>query len=154
MLRSPLRPDPRILLALLVALPLAGCVRRTLTITSEPPGALTYVNDREIGRTPATVDFLYYGEYDVRLVLEGYETLSTSGQAKAPWWDTIGVDLIAEMVPGEQHSQVHWHYELSPVDNDSNALRARASELRERVAEEAPPPPERASPGEEPDEQG
>ncbi|MFB3120043.1 MAG: PEGA domain-containing protein [Stenotrophomonas maltophilia] len=40
-------------------------------ITSEPPGALVWLNDREIGRTPVDVDFEFYGRYDVRLHLPG-----------------------------------------------------------------------------------
>ena len=126
-----------------------GCVRRTLTITSEPAGALTYLNDREIGRTPVTVDFLYYGDYDVRLILEGYEPLSTHGTADPPWWDTVGADLIAELSPSQLHAAVDWHYELTPINNDPIALRTRAEELRTRVAEEFPPPPPRATPGED-----
>ncbi len=39
----------------------AGCVQRTITITSDPPGALVWLNDREIGRTPLDVNFVYYG---------------------------------------------------------------------------------------------
>jgi hypothetical protein len=46
---------------------LAGCVERTITINSEPQGALVYLNDEEVGRTPVSVPFLYYGTYDVRL---------------------------------------------------------------------------------------
>ncbi len=43
-----------------------GCVERTVTITSEPDNALVYLNDEEIGRTPVTVSFTFYGVYDVR----------------------------------------------------------------------------------------
>jgi len=49
---------------------LVGCVERTITITSEPSGALVHLNDEEIGRTPVTVPFRFYGVYDVRLTHE------------------------------------------------------------------------------------
>ncbi len=49
----------------------AGCVERTITITSDPPYALVWLNDEEIGRTPVTVPFTFYGKYDVRLIHEG-----------------------------------------------------------------------------------
>ncbi|MCC5829414.1 MAG: PEGA domain-containing protein [Phycisphaeraceae bacterium] len=56
---------------LTVAGGLGGCVRRTITITSEPSGALVHLNDQEVGRTPLTIGFTHYGVYDVRLTHEG-----------------------------------------------------------------------------------
>ena len=50
----------------------AGCVKRTISISSNPSGALVWVNDREVGRTPVEFEFLYYGEYDLRLERDGY----------------------------------------------------------------------------------
>lgn len=110
-----------------------GCVRRTILVTSEPAGALVYLNDVEVGRTPVEVDFLYYGEYDVRLVLEGHEPLLTSGQARAPWWETVGIDLIAEALPGEPHSRIHWHYDLEASRADSSGTIERARAMRDRL---------------------
>lgn len=58
----------RLLLPLLaLALWLTGCIERTITITSEPSGSLVHLNDEEVGRTPLTVPFTFYGVYDVRL---------------------------------------------------------------------------------------
>ena len=31
----------------------AGCVQRKLTVRTDPPGALVFLNDQEIGRSPA-----------------------------------------------------------------------------------------------------
>ena len=113
-----------------------GCVRRTVTITTEPPGALLWLNDREVGRTPVEVDFEYYGTYDVRLERSGYEPMMTSGQANAPWWDTVGMDFLAELTPGTLTSHVEWHYVMEPLDGDRDAVIDRASELRVRQSEE------------------
>ena len=57
---------------------LGGCVERTMTFQSNPPGALVYVNNQEIGRTPMRRDFTWYGNYDVVLRKDGYETLKTA----------------------------------------------------------------------------
>jgi hypothetical protein len=124
----------------------AGCVRRTITITTDPPAAMVWLNDREVGRSPLDVDFDYYGTYDVRLEREGYEPQMTSGDAQGPWWDVVGLDLVAELMPFTIHSRVQWHYALEPIDDDPEALTRRARELRSKVAEpepqadEAPPP--------------
>ncbi len=70
----------------------------------------------------------------------------TSGDAQAPWWDNVGLDLVAELMPCSIHSRVEWHYALEPIDDDPEALARRARELRSKVAEpepqadEAPPP--------------
>jgi hypothetical protein len=123
-----------------------GCVRRTITISTDPPGAMVWLNDREVGRSPVDVDFDYYGTYDVRLEREGYEPLMTSGDAKAPLWDTVGLDLVAEVLPFPLHSRVEWHYVLEPGHDDPEALAGRARTLRSQVAgaeaptEQAPPP--------------
>jgi hypothetical protein len=116
-----------------------GCVRRTITVLSEPPGALVWLNDREVGRTPVTVDFTFYGRYDVRLFLEGYEPMHTYGDAKSPWWDTIGIDLISEAVPGEPHADVVWSYTLSVRDDNEAGLRERANVLRGELAPQSVP---------------
>jgi hypothetical protein len=117
----------------LTALAAFGCVRRTITITSEPPGALLWLNGREIGRTPVEVDFLYYGEYDVQLVADGCEPLLTSGKANPPWWDSIPFDLLAELTPGEHESRIAWHYELQLRNDETGDLVDRARQLRQHV---------------------
>src|SRR5262245_33218461 len=121
---------------------LAGCVERTVSITSDPPGALVWLNDREVGRTPVDVKFDYYGTYDVRLEREGSEPLMTSGKADAPWWEFVGIDLIAEALPFRFHSHIKWNYVLEPATGDRAALIGRAEALRDRESPHPPPPPE------------
>ncbi len=58
-------------LLLLALCLLTGCVERLITVKSTPAGALVYLNDEEVGRTPVTVPFKFYGTYDVRLEHEG-----------------------------------------------------------------------------------
>jgi hypothetical protein len=113
----------------------SGCVRRTITITSQPPNALLWLNGREIGRTPVEVDFLYYGRYDVQLVADGCEPLLTSGEAKPPWWDSIPFDFVAEVLPGERTAEINWHFALQPRNDDPDALIERAREMRELLPE-------------------
>src|SRR4051812_21539996 len=51
----------------LFAFLLSGCVHRVVTVQSDPPGALVYMNEEEIGRTPVSKEFLWYGNYDMVL---------------------------------------------------------------------------------------
>ena len=89
-----------------------------------------------MGRTPLDVDFTHYGTYDVRLVQDGYEPLLTVGKAKAPWWDNVGPDLVAEVIPAEVTAKVEWHYDLQPLNDDTEGLVDRARELRATAIEE------------------
>lgn len=131
----------RMRLTLTIALLLAtlcttGCVRRTITITTEPPGALVWLNDREVGRTPITVDFLYYGTYDVRLERDGYEPQMTYGVATPPLWDNVPLDFVAEILPMQFHSHVQWHYDLQERDDDRTDLLDRADAIRQQITGE------------------
>jgi hypothetical protein len=107
-------------------------VRRTLTINSDPQGALVYLNDAEVGRTPVSVDFLWYGEYDVILRKEGYATLQTSERIPEPWYQIPPIDFFAEVCwPGQIHDQHAVAYALEPaVPPDREELLQRAEALR------------------------
>lgn len=117
---------------LLLAVLAGGCVRQTMTIESDPPGALVYLNQEEVGRTPMTRDFKWYGDYDVTLRLEGYQTLKTNEEVIAPWWNWVPFDLFAQLVPGaEDHRQ--FRYKLEPADptrDQAGGLMERADEMR------------------------
>ena len=69
--------QPIILITALTIISLNGCVERFITVTSKPAGAIVWLNDEEVGVTPVTVPFTWYGEYGVVLRKEGYQTLKT-----------------------------------------------------------------------------
>ena len=127
------RPAGLIAIALLCVLSL-GCVERRLMITSEPAGALVYLNDQEVGRTPLEVPFTWYGTYDVRLVREGYQTLQTEQVAEQPWWEKPGPDLFAEAMP-DKRVEIAWHLQMQPAEpaseTDPNRVLEFATQLRE-----------------------
>lgn len=142
------RPTPSRLRSLaamaMLAAPLVagGCVERRIVITSEPSGALVFLNDAEVGRTPVEVDFTYFGVYDVRLRKEGYEPLATKAEAKAPLHEQPGIDLAAMAVPARKSTRIVWHFTLEPSPTDNAALLRRAGELRTRLE---PPPSDGAA---------
>jgi hypothetical protein len=74
----------------------AGCVRRRLNVHSNPPGALVYVDNQQIGTTPCSVDFIYYGTREIRLVKPGYETLTVNQPIPAPWYQIPPLDFFSE----------------------------------------------------------
>lgn len=115
---------------------LGGCVRRVVEITSEPSGAIVWMNDREVGTTPCTVEILHYGTYDVRLEKPGFEPRSEGLKAVPPAWDLPGPDLVAELIPAEVVSRNAWHLILEVESMDDQAVLQRAVIARDRLAAE------------------
>lgn len=138
----------------LCALTLTGCVERRIRVTSEPAGAIVWLNDVEIGRTPTETNFKFYGIYDVRLELEGHEPLVTTADASTPWWDFPGPDLIAEAIPGSKRI-IDWHFVLErkldqTVSRDEleAGMFERARTLRDQLGPApAPQPAPESGPG-------
>ena len=115
----------------------SGCngVRRRLTVTSEPSGAIVYLNNKEIGRTPISTNFLYSGTYNIRCYKEGYETTETAYRTGTPWYLWPGFDFFSEnFVPGEIRDEQSCHVEL-PLKREipENELLEAATRLREEA---------------------
>ena len=102
-------------LCLMAVFAIGGCVERKLTINTEPQGALVILNDEQIGESPTTVDFDWYGHYNIRIRKDGYETLKTHRELKSPWYDEIPFDFFAQILyPGRIVDSYEWTFELSP----------------------------------------
>ncbi|MBX3363160.1 MAG: PEGA domain-containing protein [Phycisphaeraceae bacterium] len=134
----------------LASLALFGCASdRRLIVTSDPPGARIWLNDTEIGRTPASASFKFYGVYDVRLEAPGHEPLHTRRRVEAPLYEYPVIDLVAMAVPGRRRHHVAWHFELEPaIEQDSTAehLQTELLDRAKRLESQLGPPPERAEP--------
>ncbi len=109
-----------------------GCVQRRLTIRSNPPGAVVYVGNQEIGSTPISHDFIYYGSREITLVKDGYETLKVKAELPTPWYDLPGIDFISEnLIPNEIRDHRTLDFQLQPqVIVPTEQLIGRAEELR------------------------
>ena len=132
-------PKPIRMLALagcsMLAAASSGCVQRTIHVTSDPPGALVYMNDQEIGRTPMTHKFTWYGTYDVELRKEGYQSVKTTAQVWAPWWQWIPIDFVAELLPLEDRHNLHYTLvEPTTRQSDPELLTRRGDQLKEQLA--------------------
>ncbi|HEY2584319.1 MAG TPA: PEGA domain-containing protein [Tepidisphaeraceae bacterium] len=122
------------MLSLLLFLDLGGCVERTLTVQTTPPGALVTMNDQEIGRAPVARPFLWYGYFDVQVRKEGYQTLQTTTPVIAPWWQWIPFDLVAEILPFKFEDPHTVSYTLAPQSHaqvDPGSIIDRGQALQE-----------------------
>jgi hypothetical protein len=139
------------LICLLVSLVATGCVRRRLTVRSEPPGATVYIDDQEIGQTPVSSAFTYYGTRKIQLVKDGYETLTVKQKFRAPWYQVPPLDFVSEnLTTKELRDERIVEFELEPQRVvPVKELLGRADQLRQTTQAGytvAPPPGTSVSP--------
>ncbi len=116
-----------------IVLPGIGCVRRRLNVRTNPPGAVLYVDNQQIGTTPCSVDFTYYGTREIRLVKPGYETLTVNQPIPTPWYEFPPLDFISEnLVATKIRDNRTVTYDLAPqVIVPTQQLVDRANQLRQ-----------------------
>ncbi len=116
-----------------VAIPARGAVRRRLNVNSNPPGALVYVDNQQIGTTPCSVDFIYYGTREIRLIKPGFETLTVNQPIPTPWYEVPGLDFVSEiLVPTKIRDNRTVTFNLAPqLVIPTQELVDRANQLRQ-----------------------
>ena len=126
-----------VVLASVIISNFTGCngVRRRLTITSEPSGDIVYLNNKEIGKTPISRNFVYSGVYDIKCYKEGYEMKETYYKAGRPWYLYPGIDFFAEnFTPGELRDEQTCHITLEQKrEIPRNELYENACKLRDEA---------------------
>jgi hypothetical protein len=131
-------------LVLLLASPsLEGRVRRRLTIRSDPPGALVFIDNQKIGITPVSTSFTFYGTRKIQLIKDGYEMVTVKRTFRAPWYQITPLDFFTEnLLSHELRDERVLDFKLAPQRIRSDAeLRQRGNQLRRRAAEGIVVPP-------------
>lgn len=165
--RGPALTLPRLAVALLLVSGLAasGCVRRRMTVRTSPPGAQVFVDDQEIGTTPCSASYVYYGTRKVTVMKDGYRTETLFQRFNPPWYQIPPLDFVTEnLLPGEIRDERIVDVQLVPeqiVPQETLVERAQAlrdstrggfvtplvsptPHAREMVRE---PPPQSGAPG-------
>ena len=119
----------------LTVLVTCGCVRRTMTITTDPPNARVFLNGHELGVSKVMTDFTWYGDYDVVIRKEGYETLHSNWKIDAPWYQWIPIDFFTEVLwPSEFHDQRSRNFVMEEAETPQiEELVDRARDARKRA---------------------
>ena len=117
---------------IVIILTLSGCVSRRMMVMSDPPGALVLLEGKEIGTTPVSVDFTYYGTRELTLIKDGYETLTVQQKVPTPWYQMPVVEFFADnFTPGHITDRHQFRYAMQPQRIVPNAeLQRRAEMLR------------------------
>ena len=117
---------------LLAVLTQVGCVHRRVTVNSYPQGALVKLDGRDIGYTPASFDFTWYGTREVQLLMDGYETRTEQIDINAPWYQKFPLDFVSDNFLGKHvtdHRQFNFQLQPKRADMSSDVMQ-RAGALR------------------------
>lgn len=120
--------------SLLLLFTATGCVHRRMTIESVPAQALVVVDGEEVGKTPVSVDFTYYGTREIKLIKDGYETRTIEQPVSAPWYQVPPLDFVSDnFAMGQIPDRRRFVYQLQPKSTgaaQSEGLLNRAQSLR------------------------
>jgi len=135
----------RHLLAALLLLPgivlLCGCVERRYTVRSDPPGAMVIVNDEAIGPAPASHSFYHYGDREVTLLLDGFQTRTFIQPINAPWYDNYLTEFFTEnLVPWTIRDEREFTYQLTPAQSPTAEVLSNRAEALRSESRILPPP--------------
>lgn len=113
---------------------MTGCVERRFVIESNPPSAQVLINGRPASFAPVDSSFVYYGEYDITLIKDGYETLHVREKVRTPWYQYFPIDFITEnLIPWKITDVRRLRYNMQPLKpvRTENVLN-RAQGLRDQ----------------------
>lgn len=81
---------------LLLACTSSGCMHRRFTIRTDPPGAAVMVDGAELGFTPVSLDYTYYGTREITLIKDGYKTVTLNQKIKTPWYQYFPLEFFTD----------------------------------------------------------
>ena len=122
-----------------------GCIRKRMTVRSNPPGAMAYIDKQPIGLTPVSTSFTYYGTRNFELVRDGYRPERFLRKISPPWYAIPPLDFFTETLwPFEQRDERIIDVQLTPAPvvsaealiDGGEQLRLQASQ---GIASSAPP---------------
>lgn len=120
----------------LVSLTAPGCVRRRLTVRTNPPGAMVYVDRQALGASPASTSLTYYGTRHIEVVGDGYRTEKVLRTLNPPWYQIPPLDFITETLwPWEIRDQRVIDITMVPESAvPTEELISRGDQLRTQAA--------------------
>ncbi|WP_161491732.1 PEGA domain-containing protein [Sedimentisphaera salicampi] len=123
--------------ASLTLMVMAGCVNRELKVITKPENADVYLNGEQIGSSPVSTNFNWYGTYDVKIAKKGFKTLQQTAEIKRPLHDYFPFDIFAGIFNSGKTYTYRWHFDLEKAREPSReALVERANNLAERAEAE------------------
>ena len=100
----------------LLVLAASGCVKRTILVESDPPGAKVWINENQMDEvTPLTYEFITHGNYTFRLRKTGFQEVIARERVQAPIYQWIPLDFFFEfLLPVKLEDHHAFNYALTP----------------------------------------
>jgi hypothetical protein len=110
----------------------SGCVQRRMIIRSQPEGAFVTVDNQQIGLTPLSIPYTYFGTREIKLEKDGFQTVKVQQRFDPKWYETFPVSLISENFAGREiRDERVLDFQLEPKTQvQENQLLQRANDLR------------------------
>lgn len=70
------------------------------------------IDGKDIGYTPTSIDYIWYGTREVQLLKDGYETQTQFIKIGAPWYQRFPLDFISDNFLGT-HVRDHRRFDLT-----------------------------------------
>lgn len=119
----------------LLLLSQSGCVHRRVTINSNPQGALVRIDGKDVGYTPASLDYTWYGTREVQLLKDGYQTQTRLIRLRTPWYQRFPLDFLTDNFAGRyirDHRRFDFRMQPKGIDNSSDVIE-RGRSLRSQA---------------------
>ena len=131
------------LLAITTGLLVTGCVKRTILVESDPPGATVWINEhQQEAVTPLAYEFITHGRYKFRLEKKGFQELTAREMVWAPIYQWIPLDFISEnLLPIHFEDKHLFRYKLSPQPPMEQLQLEREIDLEQILADLKDPHP-------------
>lgn len=103
-----------------------------MTIATNPPGARVLVDGQDVGLTPVSADFTYYGTRQITLIKDGYETRTVMQRVRTPWYQIPPFDFVSDnFLPFKVTNRHFFQYDLDRQQQvPRRELLDRARDLR------------------------
>ncbi len=97
---------------------------------------MVYVDHQNIGTTPVSANFTYYGTRQFEIIKDGYRTEKFLRRFNPPWYEWPGLDFISESIwPYEKRDERIIDVQLSPeAVVPTEALIRSGEELRSQAS--------------------
>jgi hypothetical protein len=112
----------KLIVLLLLCVSAAGCVERVLYIKGDPPDARIFLNGKEVtDPTPVKINFDYYGDFEILIVKEGFNSRKIVLPVGTPWYQLPILDFIFEvLVPFKIQDTRRIEYTLDKTEKPVN----------------------------------
>lgn len=113
-----------------------ACVRKTIAVYSDPPGATVYIDGLEVGRTPVDgIPFDFYGTRGIAVLKEGHLCERRTVEIDTPWYSYFPIDIVSELIiPWEIRDDRYYYFVLQRTEAVEDSALIRHAHQTRRIA--------------------